>query len=98
MDIRYDPNIPSNRRERHREMLMGGSNFKQVVPVKDEEVLQKIHECYRLEYLKDMILGPRCTYSSAFNNVSIMSVQLQEYHSYGSLTPQENHSKIDARL
>ena len=57
----YDPNIPSNRRERHREMLMRGSNFKQVVPVKDEEVLQKIHECYRLEYLKDMILGPRCT-------------------------------------
>jgi len=58
----YDPKIPPNLRKRHRDMLIRGAKFKQVVPVNDEEVLQKIHESYRLEYLKDMILGPRCMF------------------------------------
>lgn len=55
--------------------------FKQVVPIENAETLAKIHQTYRIQYLKDVVL-PRClddaTYATLtsltlFNNVDVLS-------------------------
>eukprot|EP00941_MAST-03F_sp_MAST-3F-sp1_P002662 g2662.t1 len=48
--------LASKDRPKHREFLQKKAKFKQVVPVKDEDVLFKIHQTYRLTYLRDVVL------------------------------------------
>lgn len=51
-----DPDYPTYKAS-YREFLSGGSRFKEVVPIADETVRAKIHQTYRLLYLKDVILA-----------------------------------------
>ena len=48
--LEYDPEIP--RRQRHREFLQQSVVFKEVVPIGDPAVRAKIHQTYRMGYLK----------------------------------------------
>jgi len=48
--LEYDPEIPV--RQRHREFLQQSVVFKEVVPIGDPAVRAKIHQTYRMGYLK----------------------------------------------
>ncbi|TGZ76916.1 DUF625-domain-containing protein [Ascodesmis nigricans] len=54
--LEYDPDFPSHKAN-HRQFLKTKSNFKEVVPIRDPEVQKKIHQTYRLQYLKDVVLA-----------------------------------------
>lgn len=51
---RYDPEQPV--RQQHREFLREKVVFREVVPISDPTVRAKIHQTYRIGYLKDVIL------------------------------------------
>ncbi|GAB4850809.1 hypothetical protein Ancab_030109 [Ancistrocladus abbreviatus] len=51
--LEYDPDVP---RVRHRSFLNEHVVFKEAIPIKDRNVLSKIHQTYRIGYLKDVVL------------------------------------------
>ncbi|CAL8462717.1 g2250 [Coccomyxa elongata] len=76
--LEHDPELPQQ--QRHREFLRDRVVFKEVVPIVDPGLRAKIHQTYRLAYLKDVVL-PRvlddatfATFSSLilFNNVEVV--------------------------
>lgn len=54
--LEYDPDFPSHKAN-HRAWLNGQGRFKEVVPIEDEHIRHKIHQTYRLQYLKDVVLA-----------------------------------------
>ncbi|KAL6990056.1 hypothetical protein U1Q18_015805 [Sarracenia purpurea var. burkii] len=52
--LEYDPDIPHV--QHHRSFLKEHVVFKEAIPIKDPLVLSKIHQTYRVGYLKDVIL------------------------------------------
>ena len=75
--LEYDPELVMQ--QHHREFLRDKVVFKEVVPISDPALRAKIHQTYRLAYLKDVVL-PRvlddatfATFSSLilFNNVEV---------------------------
>ncbi|XP_040857918.1 protein PPP4R3C isoform X2 [Ochotona curzoniae] len=53
--LEYDPTLDEPKR--HREFLTQNAKFKEVVPITDSELKQKIHQTYRVQYIHD-ILSP----------------------------------------
>ncbi|KAK6138792.1 hypothetical protein DH2020_027469 [Rehmannia glutinosa] len=51
--LEYDPEVPQ---ADHRNFLKEHVVFKEAIPIKDPVVLSKIHQTYRIGYLKDVIL------------------------------------------
>ncbi|XP_027115913.1 uncharacterized protein [Coffea arabica] len=51
--LEYDPDVPH---VHHRNFLKENVVFKEAIPIKDSVVLSKIHQTYRVGYLKDVIL------------------------------------------
>eukprot|EP01116_Phalansterium_solitarium_P024266 TRINITY_DN8844_c0_g1_i1.p1 TRINITY_DN8844_c0_g1~~TRINITY_DN8844_c0_g1_i1.p1 ORF type:complete len:833 (+),score=278.06 TRINITY_DN8844_c0_g1_i1:150-2648(+) len=79
--LEYDPELPKPRAIPHREYLKSKVLFKEVVAFRSAELLSKIHQTFRLQYLKDVIL-PRAlddptfsTFNSLifFNNIEIVN-------------------------
>ncbi|KAG0578678.1 hypothetical protein KC19_4G041700 [Ceratodon purpureus] len=77
--LEYDPELTT--RQSHRTFLKEQVIFKEAVPIRDPAILSKIHQTYRIGYIKDVIL-PRvlddqtfATMNSImlFNNVSVVS-------------------------
>lgn len=54
--LEYDPDFPSHKAN-HRQWLQGEGRFREVVRIEDSEILKKIHQTYRLQYLKDVVLA-----------------------------------------
>lgn len=54
--LEYDPDFPSHKAN-HRHWLDNQGRFKEVVPIEDELTRRKIHQTYRLQYLKDVVLA-----------------------------------------
>ncbi|KAF4513248.1 hypothetical protein G6O67_000546 [Ophiocordyceps sinensis] len=54
--LEYDPDFPSHKAN-HRHWLDNQGRYKEVVPIEDEPTRQKIHQTYRLQYLKDVVLA-----------------------------------------
>ncbi|KAI5866948.1 DUF625-domain-containing protein [Durotheca rogersii] len=54
--LEYDPDFPSHKAN-HRHWLEGEGRFKEVVRIEDRLILRKIHQTYRLQYLKDVVLA-----------------------------------------
>ncbi|MFT7801681.1 serine/threonine-protein phosphatase 4 regulatory subunit 3A [Arapaima gigas] len=52
--LEFDPSLPQPRR--HREFLTKTAKFKEVIPISDPELKQKIHQTYRVQYIQDMVL------------------------------------------
>jgi len=50
----YDPSQPQPKR--HREYLKSESRFKQVLPFANPELINKIHQTYRVQYIQDVVL------------------------------------------
>ncbi|CAO1624116.1 unnamed protein product [Parajaminaea phylloscopi] len=53
--LEYDPEFPAEKAS-YREYFTNTATFKEVVEIEDGKVLTKIHQAYRLQYLKDVIL------------------------------------------
>ncbi|CAI5527351.1 unnamed protein product [Closterium sp. Naga37s-1] len=77
--LEYDPDLPS--RQQHRKFLLEQVEYREAVPIQDPSLRSKIHQTYRLGYIKDVIL-PRVlddqtygTFNSLilFNNVEVVS-------------------------
>ncbi|KAF2836744.1 DUF625-domain-containing protein [Patellaria atrata CBS 101060] len=54
--LEYDPDFPSHKAN-HRQYLSDESRFKEVVKIDDPNIKKKIHNTYRLQYLKDVVLA-----------------------------------------
>ncbi|XP_033146578.1 serine/threonine-protein phosphatase 4 regulatory subunit 3 isoform X2 [Brassica rapa] len=53
--LEYDPGVPHS--QHHRNFLKEHVVFKEAIPIKDPLVLSKIHQTYRIGYLKDVVLA-----------------------------------------
>jgi len=60
-----DPSLPSVFRINHRDFLENGARFKQVIPITNDELLSKIHQTFRMQYLRVCHLPLRLTRASA---------------------------------
>lgn len=85
--LEYDPEAAS--RQNHRSFLKQHVIFKEAIPIEDSAILAKIHQTYRIEYIKDVIL-PNVLDNPTFasinsmilaNNVAVVSA-LQEDTSF----------------
>lgn len=54
--LEYDPDFPSHKAN-HRNWLSNQGRYKEVVHIADDHIRYKIHETYRLNYLKDVVLA-----------------------------------------
>lgn len=54
--LEYDPDFPSHKAN-HRIWLKDPERYKEVVRIDDELIRKKIHQTYRLQYLKDVVLA-----------------------------------------
>ncbi|KAI9019970.1 component of IIS longevity pathway SMK-1-domain-containing protein [Phycomyces nitens] len=78
--LEYDPETPTMK-AKHREFLAKHSKVEQVVTIKDEATMSKIHQTFRLQYLKDVILESSMDESMAsalrsavfYNHVDILT-------------------------
>mmetsp|Transcript_33791 Transcript_33791/g.107306 ORF Transcript_33791/g.107306 Transcript_33791/m.107306 type:complete len:340 (+) Transcript_33791:201-1220(+) len=70
--LEYDPELPE--RQAHRAFLRDSVVFKEVVPITDPLVLTRIHQTYRIGYLKDVIL-PRVLDEATFGTLSSLILQ-----------------------
>lgn len=52
--LEYDPSVPQL--VRHREFLKTQTKLKEVIPLNNTELVQKIHQTYRVQYIQDIIL------------------------------------------
>ncbi|XP_036781883.1 serine/threonine-protein phosphatase 4 regulatory subunit 3B isoform X2 [Manis pentadactyla] len=83
--LEYDPALAQPKR--HREFLTKTAKFKEVIPIRDSELRQKIHQTYRVQYIQDIILPTPSVFEENFlstltsfiffNKVEIVSM-LQE--------------------
>ncbi|XP_073867851.1 serine/threonine-protein phosphatase 4 regulatory subunit 3B isoform X23 [Macaca fascicularis] len=83
--LEYDPALAQPKR--HREFLTKTAKFKEVIPITDSELRQKIHQTYRVQYIQDIILPTPSVFEENFlstltsfiffNKVEIVSM-LQE--------------------
>ncbi|KAH9683751.1 Binding protein [Citrus sinensis] len=53
--LEYDPDVPHV--QHHRNFLKEHVVFKEAIPIRDPLVLSKIHQTYRVGYLKDVVLA-----------------------------------------
>ena len=54
--LEYDPDMPGGKAD-YREHLENTVVFKEAVPIGDANILAQIHQTYRIQYLKDVILS-----------------------------------------
>ncbi|MDA4133174.1 MAG: SMEK family protein, partial [Thaumarchaeota archaeon] len=54
--LEYDPDFPSHKAN-HRQWLANQGRYKEVVRIEDDMIRRKIHQTYRLQYLKDVVLA-----------------------------------------
>lgn len=52
--LEYDPALPQPRR--HREYIRDCVSFKEVLPIRNDELRKKIHQTFRLQYIQDVVL------------------------------------------
>ncbi|KFM68154.1 hypothetical protein X975_26338, partial [Stegodyphus mimosarum] len=50
--LEYDPSSPVPKR--HRDFLRNVSHFKEVIPISNQELVAKIHQTYRVQYIQDV--------------------------------------------
>ncbi len=63
--LQYDPDVPVNSRTNHREFLRTKLQFRSVMEIRNEVVLEKLHASFRLSYIRDSVL-PRLLDDYAF--------------------------------
>ncbi|NWR38008.1 P4R3B phosphatase, partial [Tachuris rubrigastra] len=89
--LEYDPSLAQPKR--HREFLTKTAKFKEVIPITDSELRQKIHQTYRVQYIQDIILPTPSVFEENFlstltsfiffNKVEIVSMLQVRGFQYG---------------
>ncbi|KAF8339200.1 component of IIS longevity pathway SMK-1-domain-containing protein [Cantharellus anzutake] len=74
--LEYDPEFPSYKAS-YRDFLKNSSEYLQVIEIRDPNIQRKIHQTYRLQYLKDVVLA-RVLDDSTFNVLSSYIMRLIE--------------------
>ena len=69
--LEYEPGVAADARPKHREFLKEQANFKEVVPIQDAAVKGKIHQTFRVNYIKDVVL-PHVLDDASFSTLSSM--------------------------
>jgi len=74
--------------KKHREYLKGMAKFHQVIPITNTELLSKIHQTYRVQYIQDVVLPTPSVFEENmlstlssfvfFNKVEIVSLILED--------------------
>ncbi|UJR37221.1 hypothetical protein I4U23_029930 [Adineta vaga] len=54
--LEYDSQLNYSEKRNHREFLDTKATFKEVIPIGNSELLSKIHQTYRVQYIQDAIL------------------------------------------
>lgn len=54
--LEYEPQLTIKTKRNHREFLEKKATFKEVIPIANPELLTKIHQTYRIQYIQDAIL------------------------------------------
>ncbi|KAG8516827.1 Serine/threonine-protein phosphatase 4 regulatory subunit 3B [Galemys pyrenaicus] len=62
--LEYDPAL--DQPQKHREFLTHNAKFKEVVPITDCELRQKIHQTYRAQYIYDILLPAPSIFEESF--------------------------------
>jgi len=80
--LEYDPNLSTPKK--HREFLRKTSLFKEVIPLDNSDLVSKIHQTFRIQYIQDVALPSQVAYEENipatlssyiyFNKVEIVSV------------------------
>lgn len=80
--LEYDPSQPQ--RKKHREYLTDLAKFKEAIPIKNQDLLAKIHQTYRVQYIQDIVLPTPAIYEESllttlssfifFNKVEIVKL------------------------
>nr|CAD7398827.1 unnamed protein product [Timema cristinae] len=94
--LEYDPSSPSPKR--HRQYLKQLARFKEVIPINNPELLAKIHQTYRVQYIQDVVLPTPSVFEDNmlstlssfifFNKVEIVTL-IQEFCNFSqNLQPQ----------
>lgn len=103
--LEYEPEVKPEQRARHREFLQDHARFKEVVPIADPGVRTKIHQTYRMGYLKDVVL-PRvlddatfATLSSLmlFNNIEVLMALHQDQDFFPELFSRLKQAEPDGQ-
>lgn len=71
--LEYEPDVPEHMRVRHREFLRDKAVFKEVVPIEEPGLRAKIHQTYRMGYVKDVIL-PRVLDDGTFTTLTSLMI------------------------
>ncbi|XP_013771985.1 serine/threonine-protein phosphatase 4 regulatory subunit 3A-like [Limulus polyphemus] len=84
--LEYDPSSPNPKQ--HREYLRNVSRFKEVIPITNPELVNKIHQTYRVQYIQDAVLPTPSVFEENmlstlssfifFNKVEIVSLLQEE--------------------
>ncbi|XP_024007008.1 serine/threonine-protein phosphatase 4 regulatory subunit 3 isoform X3 [Eutrema salsugineum] len=69
--LEYDPDVPQS--QPHRKDLREHVVFKEAIPIKDPLILSKIHQTYRIGYLKDVVLDRVLDDATAANLKSVIN-------------------------
>ena len=58
--LEYDPSVTTPKK--HREYLRQRAKFREVLPINNNELLSKIHQTYRVQYIHDAVLPAPTTF------------------------------------
>eukprot|EP01104_Vermistella_antarctica_P010667 TRINITY_DN285_c0_g1_i1.p1 TRINITY_DN285_c0_g1~~TRINITY_DN285_c0_g1_i1.p1 ORF type:complete len:1021 (+),score=309.04 TRINITY_DN285_c0_g1_i1:194-3256(+) len=99
----HDPELPEHARIDHRAYLDNKARFREVIPIRNEETLQRIHQTFRMQYLKDVVLARSLddptfgTINSLifFNNIEIVHALIDDRAFFERLFKRLKQAKPD---
>jgi len=99
--LEFEPGAASPKK--HREYLQSRAKFHQVIPITNTELLSKIHQTYRVQYIQDVVLPTPSVFEENmlstlssfvfFNKVEIVSLILEDERFLGDLFVELRDSK-----
>nr|XP_033793806.1 serine/threonine-protein phosphatase 4 regulatory subunit 3B isoform X4 [Geotrypetes seraphini] len=95
--LEYDPALAQPKR--HREFLTKTAKFKEVIPITDSELRQKIHQTYRVQYIQDIILPTPSVFEENFLSTLTSFIFFNKVEIVGMLQEDEKFlSEVFAQL
>ncbi|NXX89162.1 P4R3B phosphatase, partial [Centropus bengalensis] len=90
--LEYDPSLAQPKR--HREFLTKTAKFKEVIPITDSELRQKIHQTYRVQYIQDIILPTPSVFEENFLSTLTSFIFFNKVEIVSMLQVSENNVAI----
>ncbi|KAF1589275.1 UNVERIFIED_CONTAM: Serine/threonine-protein phosphatase 4 regulatory subunit 3B, partial [Eudyptes pachyrhynchus] len=94
--LEYDPSLAQPKR--HREFLTKTAKFKEVIPITDSELRQKIHQTYRVQYIQDIILPTPSVFEENFLSTLTSFIFFNKVEIVSMLQVKSMSTKLTSRL